>query len=78
MRAGSESEGGSSGRDSSSDDEGGNKSKDLLHKLLEDEDGGELYKVTGHGADGDFERALFYETNGVEEEDYSTTVEVRS
>jgi hypothetical protein len=50
----------------------------LLYKLLED--GGELYKykVTGHGADGDFERALFYETNGVEEEDYSTTVEVRS
>jgi hypothetical protein len=37
----SESEGGSSGRDSSSDDGDGDKGKDLLHKLFED--GGGLY-----------------------------------
>jgi hypothetical protein len=39
------------------------RAKDLLHKLFED--GGELYKVTGYGVDGDCERALFYEINGV-------------
>ena len=62
VRAGSESEGESSGGDSSSDDGDGDKGKDLLHKLFED--GGELYKVTGHGVDGDCERVLFYEING--------------
>jgi hypothetical protein len=77
VRAGRESEGGSSGRDSSSDDEGGNKSKDLLHKLLEDEDGGELYKVTGHGVGGDCKRVLFYEINGGEGGEYSAVIEVR-
>jgi hypothetical protein len=75
VRAGSESEGESSGGDSSSDDKDGDKGKDLLHKLFED--GGELYKVTGHGVDGDCERVLFYEINGGGEEECSTVTEVR-
>jgi hypothetical protein len=39
-------------------------------------DGGGLCKATGHGVDGDYERVLFYEING-EEEEYSAVVEVR-
>jgi hypothetical protein len=39
--------------------------------------GGELRKATGHGADGDYERVLFYEINGGGEEGYSTVVEAR-
>jgi hypothetical protein len=62
VRAGSESEEGPSGGDSSSSDGGGNKGKDLLHKLFED--GGRLCKVTGHGVEGDCARVLFYEING--------------
>jgi hypothetical protein len=77
VRAGinSESEGEASGGDISSDNEDGDEGKDLLHKLLDD--GGELYKATGHGADEDYEGALFYEINGGGEEEYSTVVEVR-
>ena len=75
VRAGSESEGEPSGGDSRSGDEDGEKGKDLLHKLFED--GGELYKATGHGVDGDCERVLFYEINGNGEEEYSTVIEVR-
>ena len=71
MRAGSESEGESSGGDSSSDDEDGEKGKDLLYKLFED--GGGLYKATGHGVDGDCERVLFYEINGGGEEEHPTS-----
>ena len=56
--------------------EDGDKGKDLLHKLFED--GGELYKATGHGVDDDCERVLFYEINGSGEEgEYSAVVEVR-
>ena len=41
-------------------------------------DGGELYKITGHGVDGDYERVLFYEINwGGEEEEHSTAIEMR-
>ena len=47
----------------------------MLHKLFED--GGELHKATGHGVGGNCERVLFYEINGVREEEYSTVVEVR-
>ena len=75
VRAGSESEGGSSGGSSSSDDEDGKKGKDLLHTLFED--GGELYKATGHGVDGDCGRVLFYEINGDGEEEHSTVIEAR-
>ena len=76
MRAGSESEGESSGGDSSSDDKDGDKGEDLLRKLFED--GGELYKATGHGVGDDCERVLFYEINeGGEEGGYSAVVEVR-
>ena len=57
------------------DDEDGDKDKYLLHKLIED--GGELYKATGHGVDDDCERVLFYEINGGGEEGYSAVVEVR-
>ena len=40
----------------------------MLYKLLKD--GGELYKATGHGADADYIRALFYEIiNGGGKED---------
>ena len=74
VRAGSESEGESSGGDISSDDEDGEKGKDLLHKLFED--GGELYKATGHGVGGDCGRVLFYEINGDGEEEYFTVIEV--
>ena len=70
-----ESEGESSGGDSSSDAEDGEKGKDLLHKLFED--GGELYKATGHGVGGDCGRVLFYEINGDGEGGYSTVIEVR-
>jgi hypothetical protein len=59
-----------------SGDEDGDKGKYLLHKLFED--GGELYKATGHGVDGDCERVLFYEINGSGEGEYSKVVEVRS
>jgi hypothetical protein len=62
VRAGSESEGEPSGGDSSSGDEDGDKGKDLLHKLFGD--GGELYRITGHGVGDDCERVLFYEING--------------
>jgi hypothetical protein len=58
-----------------SDDEDGDKGKYFLHKLFED--GGELYKVTGHGVGGDCERVLFYEINGGGEEECSTVLEVR-
>jgi hypothetical protein len=75
VRAGSESEGESSGGESRSDDEDGEKGKDLFHKLFEN--GGELHKATGHGVDGDCERVLFYEINGDGEEEYSTVTEVR-
>jgi hypothetical protein len=75
MRAGNESEGESSGGDSSSDDEDGEKGKDLFYELFED--GGELYKATGHGVDGDCERVLFYKINGYEEGEYPTVIEVR-
>jgi hypothetical protein len=77
VRAGSESKGEASGGDSSSDDEDGDKDKDLLHKLFEDGGGDELYKVTGHGVDEDYERVLFYEINGGGEEEYSTVVKAR-
>ena len=53
MRAGSESEGGPSGGDSSSGDEDGDKGKDLLQKLFGD--GGELYRTTRHGVGDDCE-----------------------
>ena len=46
MRAGSESEGGASGGDSSSEDEDANKGKDLIQKLFEDGGGLYKYKVT--------------------------------
>jgi hypothetical protein len=48
----------------------------LLQKLFED--GGGLYKATGHGVGYDYERALFYyETNGGGEEGFPAVVEVR-
>jgi hypothetical protein len=72
---GSESEGEPSGGDSRSDDEDGEKGKDLLHKLFEN--GGELHKATGHGVGGDCERVLFYEINGDGEGGCSTVIEVR-
>jgi hypothetical protein len=55
------------------DDEDGDKDKYLLHKLFED--GGELYKATGHGVDDDCERVLFYEINGGGEEEHHTVTE---
>jgi hypothetical protein len=77
VRAGSESEGEPSGGDSSSGDKDCDKgNKDLLHKLFGD--GGELYRITGHGVGDDCERVLFYEINGGGEEgEYSAVVEVR-
>ena len=47
----------------------------MLHKLFED--GGELYKATGHGVGDDCKRVLFYEINGGGEGEYSAVVEVR-
>jgi hypothetical protein len=75
MGAGSEGEGEALGGGSSSDDGDGDEGKKLLNKLLED--GGELHKATtGHGADGDYERVLFYEVNGGGEEGYYTVIEL--
>jgi hypothetical protein len=75
VRADRESEVGSSGGDSSSDDVDGEKGKDLLYKLFGD--GGELHKTTGRGFDGDCGRVLFYEINGDGEEEHFTVIEVR-
>jgi hypothetical protein len=68
-----ESDEGLSDGDSSSDDEDGEKGKDLVGSQFED--GGHICSVSGHGVDGGGYRVLFYDFKG--EEEHSAVAEVR-